>query len=103
MTDRRFLRHQHIDSNGGRMRVECRFCRSKEEYNKFRYVAPCGCMEPNRYVHRRCLEEWVVTKFERVDNQSYEGDPLEFNIACEMCRQRMEVEYSLTNKCCNYD
>lgn len=55
MTDRRFIRHQHIDSQGAKIMVQCRFCRHNEELNKYTHVAPCGCVGPSRYVHRQCL------------------------------------------------
>ena len=103
MTDRRFINHQHLDSGGARLKVECRFCTHKEEYNRFQHVAPCGCSGSSRYVHRRCLQSWFIVKFQHVYNQAYEGDPLQFNVFCQICQQKMEIEFSLTKKCSKYD
>lgn len=82
--------------------VDCRFCRLVQKYDKYDHVAPCGCVGNTRYVHRQCLEKWIVVKFEHVYNNGNSGDPEEFNIFCQVCQQRMEMEFTITNKLSNY-
>ena len=36
---------------------ECRIC-YEEEVNKKALIHPCACDGTNRYVHRKCLNEW---------------------------------------------
>lgn len=52
MTDRRFINHHNLDQRGSLMEVHCRFCNSKQKYDKYDHVAPCGCAGFTRYVHR---------------------------------------------------
>lgn len=83
--------------------MHCRFCNSKQKYDKYDHVAPCGCAGYTRYVHRDCLEKWIIIKFEHVYNHSDHGDPEEFNVFCEVCQQRIEMEFVLTSKLSKYE
>jgi len=38
-------------------KYECRICYD-EESNKTNLIHPCACNGTNRYVHRKCLDEW---------------------------------------------
>lgn len=103
MTDRRFINQQNLNEKGVLLSVDCRFCRLIQKYDKYAHVAPCGCAGATRYVHRDCLERWMVVKFEHVYNHAHNGDPMEFNIFCEMCQQRMEVSFTIIHKLSKYE
>lgn len=102
MTDRRFVKQHLYDSQGNRLVVECRFCRATEVHDRHYFIAPCQCEEPNKYVHNRCVEQWMRLKFEHVYNHSGNGDDEKFQVCCELCFSKIEMSYKIVRKCIQY-
>ncbi|OMJ68839.1 hypothetical protein SteCoe_33597 [Stentor coeruleus] len=66
-------------------RPTCRICLETETAS---LICPCICKGNSKFVHEKCLREWITIKFEDI-NQSH----------CEICKTPFKIKVLKSYKC----
>jgi E3 ubiquitin-protein ligase DOA10 len=66
---------------------ECRYCLYSEEKGND-LIDPCKCGGSMRYVHEKCLLDWIVNS-KKESYYQYEGRMLVHLIKCEICHSEL--------------
>ncbi|XP_040185774.1 probable E3 ubiquitin-protein ligase MARCHF10 isoform X2 [Rana temporaria] len=64
----------------------CRICFTGDTTPENQLVAPCRCKGSLMYVHKECMNKWLLSKIES-------GAALSAVKTCEMCKQNMEHNF----------
>ena len=62
---------------------ECRYCFSDEDYNDL--ITPCLCEGSMKYVHTKCLKDWITKK----GSSEIVEDGIYYQLNCEVCKYKM--------------
>jgi hypothetical protein len=74
-------------------RRECRVCLEGSEGLGNELMNICGCTGSLKYIHRLCLQDWLLRKYEESETKT---DFKEFSgLACEICHKQYSVEFAL--------
>ncbi len=74
--------------------LPCRICLSDCYEDDDPLISPCKCIGSLKYIHLRCLKEWLNSKVEFKYTQSYTYVYWE-KLECELCRSSFPCKFLL--------
>ena len=78
-----------VNSLNGFSKKTCRICYCEEENEKNPLVQPCMCSGSLKYIHLKCLKQWINTRnLVEVENNNKCKIFLVKQVDCELCKMR---------------
>ena len=75
-------------------KIDCRYCLSDE--NPEQLIDPCKCEGSMRFVHQKCLEDWIING-NRSNSQQIDRTNNTFYMKCEICGFQMKYTKEYQN------
>ena len=73
----------------------CRVCYGDDSTNENPLISPCKCKGSMKYIHYKCLKNWLNSKIEEdisIDTNNPEIEVISYNrkdISCELCKEKL--------------
>ena len=74
-----------LDPAPRKSQCTCRICLSEEEREDNLLISPCKCDGSVKYIHMRCLQEWMRSKSE-VKTKGFITRCIIYQLQCELCK-----------------
>ena len=82
----------------------CRVCYGDDSTDENPLICPCKCKGSMKYIHYKCLKNWLNSKIEEdisVDSDNSEIEIISYNrkdISCELCKEKLPDYIKYNNK-----
>jgi pSer/pThr/pTyr-binding forkhead associated (FHA) protein len=73
----------------------CRVCYGDDSTDENPLISPCKCKGSMKYIHYKCLKNWLNSKIEEdisVDSDNPENEAISYkrkDISCELCKEKL--------------
>lgn len=74
-----------LDPEPRKSQCSCRICLSEEESEDNLLISPCKCAGSVKFIHMRCLQEWMRSKSE-VKTKGFITRCIIHQLKCELCK-----------------
>ena len=82
----------------------CRICYGDDSEKDNPLISPCICKGSMKYIHLKCLKNWLNSKIESEMEQSSDNETIIYNtkdLSCELCKAKFPDYVKVNNKLFN--